>query len=140
MKPLRDAVTKAWKSKGEPLTLNIYDGEMNGLTHCADTIYRGVRSGSYLFLKNKPNVTILPEVHSKRLIIDDADRTCKGETVIAASGTELNFYATREVILSQGVFESPKLLMLSGVGPARELAEHGINVIVRLSTRRSAFA
>jgi choline dehydrogenase len=130
MQPFRDALTKAWKSRGEPLTENIYDGEMNGLTHCIDTIYKGQRSGSYLFVKDKPNITIVPEVHSKRLIIDYADRICKGVTVIEPSSNELNFYATREVILSQGVFESPKLLMLSGVGPARELARHGIDVIV----------
>ena len=130
MQTFRDALTKAWKSRGEPLTENIYDGEMNGLTHCVNTIYKGQRSGSYLFVKDKPNITILSEVRSKRLIIDYADRTCKGVTVIDASGNELNFYATREVILSQGVFESPKLLMLSGVGPARELAKHGIAVIV----------
>src|ERR1700722_14276260 len=130
MGPFRDALTKAWESRGEPLTENIYDGEMNGLTHCIDTIYKGQRSGSYLFVKDKPNITIVPEVHSKRLIIDYADRICKGVTVIEPSGNELNFYATREVILSQGVFESPKLLMLSGVGPARELAKHGIDVIV----------
>ena len=130
MRPFRDALTKAWQSRGEPLTENIYDGEMNGLTHCIDTIYKGQRSGSYLFVKDKPNVTIVPEVRSKRLIIDYADRICKGVTIIEPSGNELNFYATREVILSQGVFESPKLLMLSGVGPARELAKHGIDVIV----------
>jgi choline dehydrogenase len=130
MKPFREAVTKAWTSRGKPLTENIFDGEMNGLTHSVNSIYKGQRSGSYLFVKDKPNVTILPEVRSKRLIIDYADRTAKGVTVIDPSGNELSFYATREVILSQGVFESPKLLMLSGVGPARELAKHGIDVIV----------
>ncbi|KIW26125.1 uncharacterized protein PV07_09250 [Cladophialophora immunda] len=130
MAPFRDAVIKAWKSRGEPVNENIYDGELYGLTHCCDTIYKGVRSGSYLFLRNKPNVTILPLVHSKRLIIDDADKTCKGVTVIDPTGRELNLYANREVILSQGVFESPKLLMLSGIGPARELEKHGIPVIV----------
>jgi choline dehydrogenase-like flavoprotein len=130
MAPFRELLTRAWKSRGEPITENIFDGEMNGLTHGVNTIYKGQRSGSFLFVKNKPNITIVPEVHSKRLIIDNADRSCKGVTVIDASGTELNFYATREVILSQGVFESPKLLMLSGVGPARELAKHGIDVMV----------
>ncbi|KAH6699685.1 hypothetical protein BKA61DRAFT_213594 [Leptodontidium sp. MPI-SDFR-AT-0119] len=131
MQPFRDALTKAWKSRGEPISENIYDGEMNGLTHCVDTIYKGRRSGSFLFVINKPNITIVSEVHSKCLIIDDADRTCKGVTVIDPSGKELNFYATREVILSQGVFESPKLLMLSGVGPPDELNKHGISVIVK---------
>ncbi|KAG0207398.1 hypothetical protein BGX28_001337 [Mortierella sp. GBA30] len=130
MQGFRDAITKAWVSKGEPLTEDIYNGKMNGLTHCVDTIYKGQRSGSYLFLKDKPNITIVSEVHSKRLIINKATRTCTGVTVIAPNGAELSFYATREVILSQGVFESPKLLMLSGVGPANELAKHGIEVIV----------
>lgn len=130
MKPFREALTKAWKSRGEPLTENIYDGEMIGLTHCCDSIYKGERSGSYLFIKSKPNVTVLSEVHSKRLIIDEADRTCKGVTVIHPSGAELNFYADREVILSQGVFETPKLLMLSGIGPSHELSKHGIRTIV----------
>jgi choline dehydrogenase len=130
LQAFRDVVTQAWTSRGLPLTENIYDGEMNGLTHAVSSIYRGVRSGSYLFVKDKPNVTILSEVRSKRLIIDYADRTAKGVTIIDGLGNERSFYANREVILSQGVFESPKLLMLSGVGPARELAKHGIDVLV----------
>jgi choline dehydrogenase len=130
LQAFRDIVTQAWKSRGLPITENIYDGEMNGLTHAVSTIYRGVRSGSYLFVKDKPNVTILSEVRSKRLIIDYADRTAKGVTIIDGLGNERSFYVNREVILSQGVFESPKLLMLSGIGPARELAKHGIPVVV----------
>lgn len=128
--PFRDALTKAWGSMGQPLSENLYDGEMNGLTHCLDTIYKGQRSGSYLFLQGKPNISVLPQVHSKALIIDKADKVCKGVTVIDSSGNEHEFYATREVILSQGVFESPKLLMLSGIGPGKELQQHGIDVVV----------
>ena len=67
---------------------------------------------------------------SKKLVIDEIDNTCKGVTVITASGEELTFYATREVIVSQGVFESPKLLMLSGIGPQAELKKHNIPVLV----------
>lgn len=130
MKPFRDLLFKAWASTGEPITEDIYDGQMRGLTYSVNSIYRGRRSGSFLAVADKANITILPEVHSKRLIIDDADKTAKGVTVITASGNELNFFATREVILSQGVFESPKLLMLSGIGPAPELKKHGIPVIV----------
>lgn len=126
----REALIKAWTSRGLPLTENIYDGEMNGLTHSINSIYEGQRSGSYLFVKDKPNVTVVSQVRSKNLIIDYADRTCKGVTVIDSHGNEVSFYATREVILAQGVFESPKLLMLSGIGPARELARHGIDVVV----------
>jgi choline dehydrogenase-like flavoprotein len=130
MNHFRDALTKAWISKGVPISENIYDGDMIGLTHCVDSIHNGQRSGSFLFVKNKPNITILPSVHSKRLIIDNSTRTCTGVTVITPTGAELTFHATREVILSQGVFETPKLLMLSGVGPAAELKKHGLDVIV----------
>ena len=130
MKGFRELLSRAWKSTGEPLTENIFDGTMRGLVHSVNTIYKGRRSGSFLAVADKRNITILPEVHSKRLIIDDADRTAKGVTVITGSGQELSFYADREVIVSQGVFESPKLLMLSGIGPAPELNKHGIPVIV----------
>lgn len=130
MKPFRDNLEKAWKSRGEPMTSNIYDGEMNGLYHCVDTIYKGVRSGSYLFLKGKKNITVLAETHAKKLLINYADRICRGVRVTTPDGKDINVYADREVILSEGVFESPKLLMLSGVGPARELKKFDIDVIV----------
>ncbi|KAJ6085088.1 hypothetical protein N7499_004717 [Penicillium canescens] len=130
MKPFRDLLTTAWKSTGQPINEDIFDGQMVGLTHSVNSIYKGRRSGSFLCVTDKPNITILPQVHSKKLIIDDADKVCKGVTVITGSGQELNFYATREVVVSQGVFESPKLLMLSGIGPAAELKKHGIPVII----------
>lgn len=130
MEGFRELLTKAWKSTGEPVTENIFDGEMRGLVHSVNTIYKGRRSGSFLALDGKPNITVVPEVFSKSLIIDNADKTARGITVITSSGQELNFYAEREVIVSQGVFETPKLLMLSGIGPAQELSKHNIPVIV----------
>ncbi|KAJ5095195.1 hypothetical protein N7532_007486 [Penicillium argentinense] len=115
---------------GHPLTEEIFSGEMEGLTHCVDTIYQGERQGSSLYLKNKPNVTILYGIQSKRLIIDPVTSVCSDVTVISnAYNTEINVYTSREVILSQGVFDAPKLLMLSGVGPATELAKDGIKPI-----------
>ncbi|OQE31810.1 hypothetical protein PENSTE_c001G09843 [Penicillium steckii] len=128
MKQFRNFLTRAWKSTGHPVTENIFDGEMLGLTHSVNTIYKGRRSGSFLAVADKPNVTILPEAHSKKLIIDNGE--CKGVTVILSSGQELNLFANREVIVAEGVFESPKLLMLSGIGPSAELKKHNIPVIV----------
>lgn len=130
MQGLRDAISKAWVSKGERISENIFDGEMNGLVHSVNSVYKGQRSGSFLFVHNKPNITILPSVHSKRLIIDKSSLSAKGVTVIAPTGEELNFFATREVIVSEGVFESPKLLLLSGIGPKDELSKHGIEQLV----------
>ncbi|PVI00425.1 GMC oxidoreductase [Periconia macrospinosa] len=47
-------------------------------------------------------------------------------------GTPGNVTATREVIVSGGAFNTPQILKLSGVGPADELTQHGISVVVDL--------
>jgi choline dehydrogenase len=131
IQPFRDALTKGWISKGHALTEDIYSGTMAGLIHCMDTVYKGSRQGSFLFLDNKPNITILASVQSKKLIIDPSTNVCTGVVVInPTTGEELTLNAKYEVIVSQGVFESPKLLMLSGVGPAAELKKYNIPVLV----------
>lgn len=129
--PFRDALTKAWTSKGHPISEDIYSGTMAGLTHCMDTVYKGKRQGSFLYVIGKPNITVLSGVQSKNLIIDPATKNCTGVVVINPStGEEMWLHAKYEVIVSQGVYESPKLLMLSGIGPAAELKKHNIPVIV----------
>jgi choline dehydrogenase len=129
MEPFRQALTQAWLSKGEKVTDDIYSGEMHGLTKCMNTIYKGYRSSSYVFVENKPNITIMPSTFSKKLNFDGT--TCTGVTVITPEGGEVTLKAKKEVILSQGVYESPKLLLLSGIGPEAELAKHGINAVVK---------
>ncbi|KAF4509697.1 hypothetical protein G6O67_003840 [Ophiocordyceps sinensis] len=125
----REALVEAWKSRGEPVCEDVYEGELRGLVHCVASIYAGRRSGSFLFLEDKPNITVLHGHQSKRLIID-ADRTCRGVVVVDADGAERSLYAARDVVVAQGVFETPKLLMLSGIGPGDELRRHGIDVVV----------
>ncbi|KAG0645096.1 Oxygen-dependent choline dehydrogenase [Hyphodiscus hymeniophilus] len=131
MAPFREALSQAWTSKGHALSDDIYSGTMSGLTHCLDTVYKGTRQGSFLYVNGKPNITILASVQSKKLIIDPTTKVCTGVVVVnPATGEEITVSAKYEVIVSQGVFESPKLLMLSGVGPAAELKRHEIPVIV----------
>jgi len=128
LKPFRDALSEAWVSKGEKLTEDIYSGTMNGLAHCMDTIYNGIRSTSGCFVKGKPNITILASTYSKKVNFDGT--TASGVTVLVNGETEVTFIANKEVIVSQGVFETPKLLMLSGIGPEKELAAHNIAPVV----------
>ncbi|KAG9238003.1 GMC oxidoreductase-domain-containing protein [Amylocarpus encephaloides] len=129
MAPFRDALTQAWTSKGEPVSEDIYSGEMHGLTHCINSIYKGLRSSSYVFVEGKPNITILADTHSKKIIIEDG--VASGVAVFEQNGEELIFCAKKEVIVSSGVFESPKLLMLSGLGSEKELVAHGIKTLVK---------
>ena len=46
-----------------------------------------------------------------------------------AQGVARTYRARKEIVLTAGAFNSPKLLMLSGVGPAEHLRHHGIDVI-----------
>jgi choline dehydrogenase len=50
----------------------------------------------------------------------------------AQTGTARSIRVTREVVLSAGAFNTPQLLMLSGIGPRAELETHGISVLVDL--------
>jgi len=53
-------------------------------------------------------------------------------SIDAQKGVKKVIYASKEVILSGGAFNTPQLLKLSGIGPAEELATHGIEVICDL--------
>jgi choline oxidase len=71
------------------------------------------------------NLTVKTDTQALRLVLDG--REASG---VETSGGELT--ARREVIVSCGVFDSPKLLMLSGIGPAAHLAELGIDAVTDL--------
>ncbi|KAI1213337.1 putative GMC oxidoreductase [Annulohypoxylon truncatum] len=130
IQPFRDALTKAWVSKGGKLTDDVHNGTMRGLWKCTNSIYNGKRSSSWMYLEGKTNVTVLSGTNSKRLLIDPATKKCTGVEVILPSGETHSFTSKYETIVSSGVFESPKLLMLSGIGPKAALAKFNIETIV----------
>jgi len=79
-----------------------------------------------------------------QVLLDDANRAHgvvyrKGARLYRAcaapsksDGEERTVHVTREVILSAGAFNTPQLLMLSGIGPKADLERHGIKVRVNL--------
>ncbi|HEU5270235.1 MAG TPA: GMC oxidoreductase, partial [Jatrophihabitans sp.] len=75
------------------------------------------------------NVELEVEAHVTRIVIEHG-------RAVAVEWTQHGYsYRTEvgcEVILSAGAFESPKLLMLSGIGPAAQLRSHGIDVLADL--------
>jgi choline dehydrogenase-like flavoprotein len=128
LKPFRDALEKAWASKGQELSTDVYNGTQKGLFKCVNSIYKGVRSTSAAFVEGKRNVTLMSSTLSKSIIIDGGKAI--GVAVIGPDGKDYSFRAKYEVIVSQGVFESPKLLLLSGIGPKAELQEKDVDPIL----------
>ncbi|MFF4043037.1 GMC family oxidoreductase [Streptomyces sp. NPDC001816] len=74
----------------------------------------------------RPNLTVLSPARAHRVVIEGGRAT--GVEVERGGSVEV-IRAEREVILSAGAYESPKLLMLSGVGPAAALSAFGIDVV-----------
>lgn len=74
---------------------------------------------------SRPNLTVLTDARVTGIIIE-ADRAVGVRYLLR--GEEEEARVEREVILSAGAIGSPHLLMLSGIGPADHLIEHGIRV------------
>ena len=79
---------------------------------------------------NRDNLTVM--LKTQALKLNFSGKRCIGVSV-RQSKSDLELKATKEVILSAGAFGSPKLLLLSGIGSARELKQHGIKMIHELS-------
>jgi choline dehydrogenase-like flavoprotein len=90
------------------------------------------------------NLKITTHALATRVILDERNRAVgveylRGERLYRAhaqpneaTGEPSTIYASREVILAGGAFNTPQLLMLSGIGPPDELSAHGIPVRVAL--------
>lgn len=72
----------------------------------------------------RPNLRVETEVLGLHLLFDG--HRCTGVRVRRPDGSTEDHMAAREVILCAGAIESPKLLMLSGIGDGQALARHGI--------------
>ena len=74
----------------------------------------------------RSNLVVLTDTQALRLVIEE--KRARGIRVVRA-GIEQTLRARREVVLSCGAFNSPQLLMASGIGPGEHLRGHGIEVV-----------
>ena len=128
--PLRDAANAA----GIPETEDMHGDQPEGIARAETTVDRFGRrhSTAKAFLKpamKRKNLTVITHAMASKVRIENGravgvEYTRKGVASYAA--------ASREVILSGGAYNSPQLLMLSGIGPADELRKHNIPVLVDL--------
>lgn len=129
--PLLEAVIEAAGEAGVPRVADLNAALQGGIGYQPRNIWRGRRqSASKAFLapvRARANLTVITGTDVLRIIFEG--RRAVGVEVRDANGTSI-IRATREIILSAGALNSPKILQLSGVGPAEKLQELGIEVIV----------
>jgi choline dehydrogenase-like flavoprotein len=121
---------QAVQGMGEP-----FNHDFNGPTQRGVGFYqfmnrRGRRSSAaYAFiapLEKDPRLTVRLQAEVRRIEIEDGRAV--GVVWRDAKGAEHVARAAGEVILASGALVTPKLLMLSGIGPADQLRAHGIEV------------
>ncbi len=133
----RDPLFDAWMEAGEESGFGVtpdYNGErQEGFGRSQWTIQGGRRcSAAVAFLRpamRRPNLTVRTEALATRVVLDGA--RARGVAYLRG-GRERVAHAEREILLSGGVYNSPQLLMLSGIGPADHLREMGIEVALDL--------
>jgi len=127
--PLFDAFIEAGRQAGYPVTDDYNGAAQEGFGPMEATIWKGRRwSAANAYLRPaiaRGNVSVVRGL-AQRVVIMDGRAT--GVEVARKGGVEV-ISARREVILAASSINSPKLLMLSGIGPARHLAEHGIPLV-----------
>ncbi|XP_076046166.1 glucose dehydrogenase [FAD, quinone]-like [Oratosquilla oratoria] len=131
--PLTQGLLKAGKELGYK-TLNANAGDTQiGFSIPEISAYKGTRSSSVAYLDlalKRPNLHVVVNAHVTKILFDNNGRAT-GVSYTTRNGVK-KVWASREVIVSCGTAGSAHLLLLSGVGPARELRRHRIPVVANI--------
>ncbi|WP_288192876.1 choline dehydrogenase [uncultured Phyllobacterium sp.] len=127
--PLFHAFVDAGKQAGFEVTEDYNGAKQEGFGAMEQTIHNGRRwstANAYLRPALKRRNVSLVNGFARRVVIENQRAT--GVEITRRGKTEI-VRARREVIVAASSINSPKLLMLSGIGPAQHLKEHGIAVV-----------
>jgi choline dehydrogenase-like flavoprotein len=129
--PICDAFIRAGQQAGLPFNPDFNGERQEGVGYYQLTVRDARRSSAATaFLKpamSRPNLTVETGAHVFKIIVEKGRAT--GVQVASASGALVDRRAAREVIVASGTIGSPKLLMLSGIGPTDHLKAAGVPVI-----------
>lgn len=121
-------------SAGYPLNDDFNSRQQEGIGYYQVTQKNGQRhSAAAAFLTpnlTRSNLTIITDALVEKIIIED--KKAIGVT-FKRKGKAQQIFANNEILLSAGAFNSPQLLMLSGIGPKAELAQHNIALVHELA-------
>ena len=127
---INQAFLEACTEQGVPVTRDYNGASQFGCAPAQVTQKNGERwSASKAYLTPhlaRPNLTVITRAPTQRIVME-GQRAVGAEFLHAGKTRQVR--ARREVILSAGAFGSPQLLMLSGIGPAAHLRQHGIAVL-----------
>ena len=131
--PLTEAILNAAQELGTRRREDVNRPDQEGIGYCPVTIRDGRRvSAADAFLKParaRPNLDVVTDTEIERLLLE-------GNRVVGVAGRvggePVEYRTAGEVVVSCGTILSPKLLMLSGIGPATELAALGITPVIDL--------
>lgn len=132
--PFSSYIEGALNEIGIPDTTDFNSGSLMGAQYCSSTIRpdKEVRDSSQTSFLNaasgRSNLKVYTGTTAKRIIFD-SNKKATGVEVATLGFANYKLNARREVIVSAGAFQSPQLLMVSGVGPAAILNQFGIPVV-----------
>lgn len=128
--PLADLFIQGANDYGIPTNPDYNAGKQEGVSYAQRAILNGRRqSAAKTFLKpamKRPNLTIRTLAHVTNIELDGKRATGVRYLKGGRGGSPVVVHARREVILSGGAYNSPQLLMLSGIGPKAQLDAHGL--------------
>ena len=129
--PFYDLFSDAAEQAGFPKSGDYNGAEPEGVARAELTIGDGRRySTARAFLRpamKRPNLTVATRALAIRVVIDGGRAT---GVQYRSAGALVTANAAREVVLSGGTYNSPQLLMLSGIGPADEITAHGVEPVL----------
>ena len=136
---LLDAFALAAQQAGIPACADFNRGDNEGVGYFEVNQKRGVRwNASKAFLRpvqRRPNLEVRTGAAVQRIAVarqGDGSLKATGIECRSAEGGLQTLHAARAVVLAAGAIGSPHLLQLSGIGPARLLAQHGIALVHEL--------
>ncbi|MDW4499577.1 choline dehydrogenase [Sulfitobacter sp. D35] len=129
LNPLYAAFVEAGRQAGYEVTDDYNGRKQEGFGPMEQTVWKGRRwsaANAYIHpALRRENCTLVRGL-ARRVIIEDG--AAIGVKIDRGGATEV-VRARREVVLAASSINSPKLLMLSGIGPAAQLAEHGLDIV-----------
>ncbi|KAL4791634.1 GMC oxidoreductase [Aspergillus venezuelensis] len=142
--PVDPVVFSTWMARGIraigiPEIQDFNSGRLLGAQWCPFTVRPSdrTRSSSEAAFMGRPNndevlasLTLYKLTMGKRVLFDDSRKATGME--VRTGKALYTLHATREVIVSAGAFQSPQLLMVSGIGPAETLSRYSIPLVVEL--------